>query len=206
MRVAPNPFLKLLTVLLIGVVAIALSYRHAFSVSYSKPVPAVQPAKMREWRYIVIHHSGSSTGNEEVIQEDHLRRGMENGMAYHFLIGNGTLKLSDGEVVEGRRWKYQIHGGHCHQDFLNQYGIGICLVGNFKNKMPTAKQEKALAELIYSLQREFHIPDDHVHGHGEYYGEDTDCPGKQFPWNKFWASLQTVHETMLASHKAAAAE
>lgn len=200
-----KPVTKFLIILLVGLMVMMFAYRDAFSVSYSKPIPAPLPSKMREWRYIVIHHSGSSTGNEEVIQEDHLRRGMENGMAYHFLIGNGTLKLGDGEVVEGRRWKYQLQGGHCHQDYLNQWGIGICLVGNFKNKVPTAKQEKALAELIYSLQQQFSISDDHVHGHGEYYGEDSDCPGKQFPWAKFWASLQAVHETMLVSHKTSTA-
>lgn len=150
---------------------------------------------MREWRYIVIHHSGASTGNEAMIQQEHLKRGMENGMAYHFLIGNGSMGLSDGEVVEGRRWKYQLQGGHCHQDFLNQCGIGICLVGNCNRSAPTMRQINALANLLFRLQSQFQIPDDNIHGHGQFYGEDSDCPGKKFPWSTIWTKLNEAYLT-----------
>lgn len=159
---------------------------------YSEPVPVPPPAKMRAWRYIVIHHSGASMGNESIIQTGHLQRGMENGMAYHFLIGNGSSGLGDGEIVEGHRWKFQLQGGHCHQDYLNDYGIGICLVGRFDRKEPSPKQIKSLANLICRLQRQFQIPDDHIHGHGEFYGEDTDCPGKTFSWSNLWQAVDSV--------------
>ena len=153
---------------------------------------------MREWRYIVIHHSGSGAGNEAIIEEDHLRRGMENGMAYHFLIGNGTDGLDDGEVVEGHRWKYQLKGGHCHQEFINECGIGVCLVGNLNRKPPTQRQMKALAGLLLRLQNEFHIPDDNIHGHGQFYGEDSDCPGRFFSWTNLWSGLNAAYQTQLA--------
>ena len=166
--------------------------------SYSAPVPALPPTKMREWRYIVIHHSGASSGNAAIIETEHLNRGMENGMAYHFLIGNGSMGLGDGEVVEGHRWKYQLQGGHSHQDFLNECGIGICLIGNFNRKGPSAKQMQALAGLVLRLQREAHIPDDNIHGHGQFYGEDSDCPGKLFPWTNFWAALDATYQARLS--------
>ncbi len=172
--------------------------RHPPRISYREPVPVPLPTHMREWRYIVIHHSGAMVGNEDMIQTDHLRRGMENGMAYHFLIGNGSAGLKDGQIVEGHRWKYQLQGGHCHQDFLNEYGIGICLVGNFKRKTPTQEQMKSLSALILKLQEKFHIPDDNIHGHGQFYGEDTDCPGVLFPWTGFWAKLNDLYQAQLS--------
>jgi len=171
--------------------------RHIPSISYRQPVPVTLPTQMREWRYIVVHHSGAMVGNEDMIQTDHLQRGMENGMAYHFLIGNGSAGLRDGEIVEGHRWKYQLQGGHCHQDFLNDCGIGICLVGNFKKKTPTPQQMRSLSALILKLQTDFHIPDDNIHGHGQFYGEDTDCPGILFPWTQFWAKLNEAYQEAL---------
>lgn len=167
--------------------------------SYKTPVPTTTPDHMREWRYIVIHHSASAAGNEASIQQDHLRRGMENGMAYHFLIGNGSSGLADGELVEGHRWKHQLQGGHCHQDFLNDCGIGVCLVGNLNRKSPTPKQVQSLARLTLRLQTQFHIPEDNIHGHGQFYGEDSDCPGRRFPWTNLWTSLNSAYQVQLAS-------
>ncbi len=170
------------------------------SSSSSLPPSEEKTVQMRPWRYIVIHHSGANSGNENIIESGHLQRGMENGMAYHFLIGNGSAGLKDGAIVEGRRWKYQIHGGHCHQDYLNEYGIGICFVGNFSSREPTPLQLKSLTELVLRLQKQFSIPDSHVLGHGQFYGEDSDCPGKLFPWTKFWSNLDKTYQLQLTNH------
>ncbi|MBI4024943.1 MAG: N-acetylmuramoyl-L-alanine amidase [Verrucomicrobia bacterium] len=160
--------------------------------SYARPEPAPIPTGTREWRYIVIHHSGATKGNEDIIQTGHLHRGMENGMAYHFLIGNGSAGLGDGAIVEGHRWKFQLQGGHCHQDHLNDCGIGICLIGNFNRKGPTARQMASLGKLLLRLQTEFHIPEEYIHGHGQFYGEDSDCPGRLFSWTNLWTSLNSA--------------
>jgi len=161
--------------------------------TYTKTVPVPLIGKTREWRCIVIHHTGSSKGNEENIQREHLRRGMENGMAYHFLIGNGSSGLGDGAVVEGHRWKHQLQGGHSHQEYLNEHGIGICLVGNFNRSPPTPRQVRVLAQLAFSLQTRFHITDDNIHGHGQFYGEDSDCPGRLFSWSNLWTQINAVY-------------
>jgi N-acetyl-anhydromuramyl-L-alanine amidase AmpD len=190
----------LLSVLFIVSSAVPLLSRNApVSPGYKEPVPVPLPSKMREWRYIVIHHSGASSGNEAIIQEGHLRRGMENGMAYHFLIGNGSKGLGDGTIAEGRRWKYQLQGGHCHQEYLNENGIGICLVGNFDRGKITTKQSSALVQLILRLQKEFQIPEEQIHGHGHYYGEDSDCPGRSFPWTNFWQNLHAAFEDQVTN-------
>ena len=188
-----NRFILMLVFLMAGITIISWCLNAQPNRKLSEPIPAQLPTQMRPWRYIVIHHSGAMVGNEEMIQSDHLHRGMENGMAYHFLIGNGSAKLGDGKVIEGHRWKYQLPGGHCHQDLLNDYGIGICLVGNLNRKAPTSKQMESLGKLILRLQKEFNISDRNIHGHGEYYGEDSDCPGKLFSWTDLWIYMDNIY-------------
>ncbi|MGE5212259.1 MAG: hypothetical protein ACM3NN_01065, partial [Nitrospirota bacterium] len=49
------------------------------------------PVKRRRWQFIVVHNSGTRQGNARVFDyyHRHVRR-MQNGLAYHFVIGNGT--------------------------------------------------------------------------------------------------------------------
>ena len=143
------------------------------------------PAPVRDWQWIVIHHSATRTGNAEMFDAAHRARGMINGLAYHFVIDNGTDGKPDGFIETGARWVKQMHGGHCRQAYINEQGIGICLVGNFSREQPTAKQLDSLALLVRGLQDQFHIPDDHVLGHGEVIGEFSECPGREFPWEEF---------------------
>ena len=42
-----------------------------------------------KWQRIVVHHSAIKYGNVEKYDAAHRLRGMQNGLAYHFLIGNG---------------------------------------------------------------------------------------------------------------------
>ena len=72
---------------------------------------------------------------------------MENGMAYHFVIGNGT-DTGDGEIEVGDRWVKQLQGGHVKDDAINDIAIGICLVGDFTRTDPTPKQIDALVDLV----------------------------------------------------------
>jgi N-acetylmuramoyl-L-alanine amidase len=146
---------------------------------------ATQPAPPRDWEWIVIHHSATRTGNAEVFDGAHRARGMINGLAYHFVIDNGTDGKADGFIETGARWIKQMHGGHCRQAYINEQGIGICLVGDFSHDQPTIKQMESLVILVRGLQEQFHIADDHVLGHGEVIGEFSECPGRAFPWDEF---------------------
>ena len=81
--------------------------------------------------YIVIHHSGMDTGTVKAMDKYHREvRHMENGLAYHFVIGNGS-GMGDGEIAVSRRWTQQLDGGHLASEAQNKVAIGICLVGNF---------------------------------------------------------------------------
>lgn len=140
------------------------------------------PAPARSWKYIVIHHSATAFGSASVFDAHHRARGMVNGLAYHFVINNGTNGTSDGQIESGARWVKQLHGGHCKQDDINNQGIGICLVGDFTEDQPTTEQLQALRLLIDGLQHQFGITDDNIVGHGQILGEYSQCPGRSFPW------------------------
>lgn len=151
-----------------------------------------EPAETRQWEWIIIHHSATRVGSAEVFDAAHRARGMINGLAYHFVIDNGTEGRPDGFIETGPRWIKQMHGGHCRQPYINEHGIGICLVGNFSVDQPTPKQLDSLALLIRGLQEQFHIPSDHVLGHGEVIGEFSECPGSQFPWDELHKRLREI--------------
>ena len=119
-------------------------------------LPQRNPAPLRDWQFIVIHHSATRTGNADILDGAHRARGMINGLAYHFVIDNGTDGKPDGLIETGPRWIKQMHGGHCRQAYINEHGIGICLVGDFSRDEPTEKQLDSLVLLVRGLQEQFH--------------------------------------------------
>jgi hypothetical protein len=136
-------------------------------------IPAVPP---RAWRWIVIHHSATNFGSAQKFDRDHRAQGWDE-LGYHFVIDNGKGG-PDGRVEIGPRWTKQKHGAHAKtaDDRYNNFGIGICLVGNFDNGPPTPKQMQALAELIAFLQFQYGIPPGNVIGHRDT--KATACPGR----------------------------
>jgi hypothetical protein len=144
----------------------------------------------RRWQYIVVHNSGTRQGNARIFDyyHRHVRR-MTNGLAYHFVIGNGTSS-DNGEIEVGDRWRRQINGGHVHSDYLNNIALGICLVGDFNRDQPTRAQLEACEELIRYLRIRCGKIDAHyaiVKPHREMNPPrwPTDCPGDAFPYSWF---------------------
>ncbi len=138
------------------------------------------------WKYIIVHNSGTRQGNARIFDYYHRNvRRMPNGLAYHFVIGNGTSS-GNGQVEIGNRWTRQLNGGHVHSDYLNYISIGICLVGDFNRDLPTKAEYEALDELIRYLRRRVGKVDGRysiVRGHKEINPRPTDCPGNRFPLN-----------------------
>lgn len=144
------------------------------------PLPQWTPEKLSgRWRRIIVHHSATPNGNAARFDRWHRKRGMENGLAYHFVIVNGKGKDDppDGTVEIGRRWGEQLHGGHVRGDALNDEAIGICLVGNFLHEMPTPKQIASCKALIKRLRELTGLPAAAVIGHRQAPGQSTVCPG-----------------------------
>jgi hypothetical protein len=138
------------------------------------------------WKYIIVHNSGTRQGNARIFDYYHrFVRRMPNGLAYHFVIGNGTSS-GNGQIEIGNRWIRQLNGGHVHSDYLNYISIGICLVGDFNRDLPTKAEYEALDELIRYLRRRVGKVDGRysiVRGHKEINPRPTDCPGNRFPLN-----------------------
>lgn len=148
---------------------------------------AIDKASVRKgrWKYIIIHNSGTRQGNARAFDNYHRRvRKMQNGLAYHFVIGNGTSS-GDGEIEIGPRWTKQINGGHVASDYLNDIALGICLVGDFNRDAVSKNQLAALQELTDYLRnrvgkikgkRSIVVP------HKKINPKPTDCPGDRFPY------------------------
>lgn len=150
------------------------------SLSKVREVTADLRLKHDKWKYIVGHHSAIAAGNAEIYGRNHRRRGMQNGLAYHFVIGNGR-DSGEGEIEIGPRWLEQLDGGHVRSHEVNAAGIGVCLVGNFEKTTPTPKQMAAFESLVDYLGRELLRDRYKFMVHKEVDHARTVCPGRNFP-------------------------
>ena len=147
---------------------------------------AIDNAKVQRgrWKYIIVHNSGTRQGNARIFENYHRKvRKMQNGLAYHFVIGNGNSS-GNGQIEIGSRWTRQINGGHVASDYLNDISLGICLVGDLNRDLPTKDQLGALDELCSYLRDRVGKVKGRpaiVKGHKEINPKPTDCPGDRFP-------------------------
>lgn len=141
------------------------------------------------WKYIIVHHTAADVGNARMIDVQHRERGFWNGLGYHFLIDNGTYGKSDGQIEVGPRWVKQEVGAHTKADDMNDKAIGVSLVGNFSQDLPSETQMAALVFLVKTLRDYYHIPNQNIIGHRDVPGASTECPGLRFPWTEFKQKL-----------------
>jgi hypothetical protein len=146
----------------------------------AEPVPAAwKPRAHRPWRHIVIHHSATDRGCAAVFDRWHRERNGWDSLGYHFVICNGRGG-GDGEVEVGPRWAPQKWGAHCGgtpDNEYNNYGIGICLVGDFRERLPSDRQLASLRRLVRYLAGRYGIPPGRVIGHRDAPNARTACPG-----------------------------
>lgn len=137
----------------------------------------------RPWRYIVLHHSASASGSYDQIDREHRKILGYDGCGYHFVIGNGAGS-ADGQIEVAQRWDNQKQGIHCRnarsQD-MDEYGIGICLIGDLDQQPPTPRQVAATQALVGYLSQRYRIETSHVSTHSHFAATPTVCPGKFFP-------------------------
>lgn len=134
--------------------------------------------RTHNWTTIVAHHSAIKYGNAKIYDQAHRKRGMKNGLAYHFIIGNG-IDSGNGQIEMGPRWLKQQNGGHVRSYQVNQRAIGICLVGNFEQSVPSPAQMQAFMQLTDWLTQEVLPHRVRFAGHKDI--EQNLCPGKYFP-------------------------
>jgi hypothetical protein len=133
------------------------------------------------WKYVVIHHTATDSGSVESIDQTHRDVNQWQGIGYHFLIGNGN-GMEDGQVEATFRWQEQLPGAHAGVGPYNEYGIGICLVGNFEVDEPTPAQIDAVSRLVAGLKAEFGLSDGQILRHKDL--KPTACPGQNFPFER----------------------
>ncbi len=135
----------------------------------------------RPWRHIVIHHSATEYGNAAHFNKMHKKRGWDE-MGYHFVIGNGN-GAANGKVEIGSRWRKQKWGAHTGgtpNNEYNNFGIGICLVGNFMSHNPSKQQLSALRKLVEKLMVQYDIPAYRIISHQQAPNANTECCGRVF--------------------------
>ncbi len=141
------------------------------------------------WKVFVVHHSGAANATPQGMDRYHrVNRHWAGGLGYDFVIGNG-VNYPDGALYVGPRWRAQETGAHCKSgagrylgswrdaNYFNEHGIGICLIGNFEQDRPTAKQMQTLQQLICLLSEQTGIGPTQIFGHGEITHK-TACPGR----------------------------
>ena len=91
---------------------------------------------------IVIHHIGNTNADVSAatVHEWHLHNGWA-GIGYHFLI------RKDGTIEEGR--PMGTVGAHVYGE--NRHTVGVNIVGNFEDAVPTEAQKHSAAHLIAAL-------------------------------------------------------
>jgi N-acetylmuramoyl-L-alanine amidase len=142
-----------------------------------------------KWKYIIIHHTATDEGSALLLDESHKNRGWK-GLGYHFVIDNTTQEKPDGHLEASIRWLYQENGAHCKASGMNSKGIGIALVGNFNNEKVSQKQFETLVYTVNALKNYYNIPLCNIMGHRDVPGANTECPGRNFPWQEFIKRLR----------------
>lgn len=132
-------------------------------------------------RRIVVHHSASGPNTTiEDMHRWHLAKDWA-GIGYHYII------YPDGSIHRGRpEW---AKGAHAYQDMqhdANSDGIGICLIGDFTDTVPTEAQIVSLIWLVHDIWTRY--PGIGVIRHRDV--QATACPGDSFPWDEFKARLE----------------
>lgn len=153
------------------------------------PSAWLPPARLeKNWTAIVIHHSATESGNAAIFDRMHREENHWDGVGYDFVIGNDT-NSGDGQIEVTFRWRNQKTGAHCGgtpENWANEEGIGICLVGNFDHATPTSRQMQSLAKLVRFLQNRYGIPTNRIYGHKNTPGARvTACPGARFSMTRF---------------------
>ncbi|XP_026476995.1 peptidoglycan-recognition protein LB-like [Ctenocephalides felis] len=136
--------------------------------------------------HVIIHHSvspGPCGGSGQAtcasamksMQNYHQQTNGWADIGYSFAVGG------DGKIYQGRGWK--VVGAHAPGYNFNS--VGICLIGNWSDKLPSQAMLTAVKNLISCGVAEGHLKKDYVLlGHRQ--AVSTECPG-----NKLYAEIST---------------
>lgn len=117
---------------------------------------------------IIVHHSGSDKSTLESMSVYHTEDKPDGHgwprLSYHYVINGGVIF----QINDIDKLTYHCKG-------YNIRSIGICMIGNYEDKLPYPDDLNALTGLIKTLN--FSIPGLKVIGHRDVH--NTLCPGKK---------------------------
>ncbi len=122
------------------------AFQNPAGVDRNIPRDWLSPSRLeKKWTAIVIHHSATKNGSAAIFDRWHRENKYWEGVGYDFVIGNGT-NSGDGQVEVTFRWRRQLTGAHCKtpNNWANEKAVGICLVGNFNQTVPTRRQMQSV--------------------------------------------------------------
>lgn len=142
--------------------------------------------------FVVVHHSyippdcdteDACKHNMRLMQDMHQIQNGWQDIGYNFAVGG------EGSVYEGRGW--ESVGAHAVS--YNVKSIGICMIGDFVEKLPPQAQLESLQKLIASGVELGYISRDYkLIGHRQVSA--TECPGQALfneisTWDHFTPAL-----------------
>ena len=81
----------------------------------------------------------------------------------------------------GINQKQGVHCRNARSHDVDEYGIGICLVGDLDQQPPTPRQVAATQALVAYLSQRYRIEPARVTTHAHLAATPTVCPGKYLP-------------------------
>ena len=119
---------------------------------------------LEQIEFITVHHTAGAPQSLEYYARLH--------------ISKSDVEIAYPELIDEKGNVYICHDPTTisyHNENNNTRTYGICLIGNYEGKEPTAAQLQALEQRIKYNRKRFPNPVD-VAGHGEF--KATACPGK----------------------------
>lgn len=130
--------------------------------------------------FTVVHHGGSKqycTTQEECTkmvrnyQDFHMDKRGWNDIGYNFVVGE------DGNIYEGRGWDTM----GAHAPTYNSRSVGICVIGDFSNRLPNEAALNAVKDLIQCGVSTNKLKEGYkLIGHRQSAASSTKCPGDAF--------------------------
>lgn len=122
--------------------------------------------RIDEIKLLVIHHSATLDGDAFAFARYNVEVRNWVGSSYHYVIKrNGVIQFAcDLENISP------------HVGMYNRQGLGICLVGDFREQKPTTQQIQSLKLLVPNLMKFLNLESKSVKGHKELSNTSTECP------------------------------
>lgn len=128
------------------------------------------------YRYLVIHHTASSTDNYQSINEYHRKKRHWGEAAYHLILSNGSTEVPPGYMESTKRYKLLLWSTATRSFIHNLFGIHLVIVGNYEQQRLPENLQKGLVSAVIKLKDKFHIRASNIILHRDC--NSTACPGK----------------------------